>query len=108
MWYNKNTNELQSNYPWGNSWLSDELKQQYYDQGWEQVADDFVPPIILTIQQKIDALNAEYLSQFEELKSAIQGADALGDTDTVTTLKAAYVALHAEYNSKMEAIINGA
>ncbi len=104
MWHNKNTNEIQSNNPWGNSWICEELKQQYYDQGWSQVADDFVPAMVLTTRQKISALNGEYLPKFSVLKDAIQAADALDESDTVASLKAAYFALHEEYNAAMEAI----
>ncbi len=104
MWHNKNTNEIQSSNPWGNSWICDDLKQQYYDLGWSQVADDFIPAMVLTTWQKIIALNSEYLPKFSTLKDAIQAADALDELDTVASLKAAYFALREEYNTVMEAI----
>ena len=103
MWYNKNTNELSSTPPWGNAWISSDMQLELYSD-WSQVSDDYIPTIVITTQQKIDALNSEYLPQFEELKSAIQAADALGDTDMVTSLKDSYVTLWGEYNTRMEAI----
>lgn len=45
MWHNRNTNSLQSNPPWyPMKIVSDELKQQYLDQGWIEVEPDFSPP----------------------------------------------------------------
>jgi hypothetical protein len=106
LWHNSSTNELSSTPPWGNSWICDELKQLRYS-GWEQVTDDYIPEIVITIQQQIDALNTEYLPHFEALKDAIISASATNDTELLNSLKTEYQTLWSEYNAKMEAIVNG-
>ena len=111
LWYNsKMTEGPQSNYPWGNSWVSDTIKQQYSDQGWEQVADDYVPVIILTAQQKITNLNAQYQSKFETLAQEYSSA-VLSDSDNISAkqeaLESSYQALISEKVAARTAILNG-
>jgi hypothetical protein len=103
MWFNKSTNELSSTPPWGNAWISDDIQSELYSD-WSQVSDNYVPTIALTTQQKINALNAEYLPQFAAIKDAIASASAIANTDQVAALQTAYQTLWAEYNTKMEAI----
>jgi hypothetical protein len=106
LWHNKSTNELQSTPPWGNSWIHPDLQNEFYS-GWEQVTDDYIPETVVTMQQQIDALNGEYLPQFDALKSAIASASAIDDADLSDSLKTEYQTLWSEYNAKMEAIVNG-
>ena len=50
MWYNSATNQLQSDAPWGSSYLDPSFISQNYP-GWTQVADSFIPPVSLAQAQ---------------------------------------------------------
>ena len=70
MWANETTRQLQSNPPW-TGWVSEEVRQQYAEQGWKQVADNYELPRDLTLEklakrQKINAAKdaAEAASPF--------------------------------------------
>lgn len=46
MWYNPNAHEARSNPPWWPStYVSNKVKQQYLDAGWQEVPNDFILPI---------------------------------------------------------------
>lgn len=65
------------------------------------------PPIVITNQQKLDALDAEYQPQFDDLAKNLGLAILNNDTDAQTSIKADYAALKAEYTNKKGEIENG-
>lgn len=65
------------------------------------------PPIIVTNQQKLDALDAEYQPQFDDLTKNLGLAILNNDTDAQTSIKTDYAALKTEYTTKRMAIENG-
>ena len=65
------------------------------------------PPIIVTNQQKLDALDAEYQPQFDDLAKNLGLAILNNDTDAQTSIKDDYAALKAEYTNKKGEIENG-
>lgn len=107
MWYNSNTNELQSMPPWGTGWIHLDIQaQQYAD--WQQVAEGFVPPEPLkTTEELLSELDAEYQPQFSSLSLAWATANMDGNTELAASIKADKDDLTTEYNTKREEITNG-
>lgn len=102
-WYNSKTNELQSNTPW-QGYLNPDLQSQIYSD-WAQVADGFTPPTpTLTEQQKLDALDAEYQPQFDDLALRMAKAQCRNDTTLIATLQTKYSTLESQYSIAREAI----
>ena len=58
-WANDTLRQLQSNPPWV-GWVSDETKQQFFDAGWKEVADNYELPrdLILEKLSKRQQINA--------------------------------------------------
>ncbi len=44
LWYNKITNELTNGNPWGDGYFRSEKIEEFYPD-WQQVADEFIPPV---------------------------------------------------------------
>ena len=66
------------------------------------------PPHVPTKPEQIAALTAEYEPRFEALRKARVSVQASGwGDDEVAKVDAEYRALLAEFNTKMEAIMNG-
>ncbi|GMB00243.1 hypothetical protein [Pelosinus sp. IPA-1] len=106
MWYNSKSSELQSTPPWGASYIAQEVIEELY-LDWQQVSDDFIPSMpILTKEQKLVALDAEYESQFTELAKAWATASMCGNNVLSDEIKIEYAKLKEEYNTKQEAIKN--
>jgi hypothetical protein len=107
MWWNPNTRELQSNSPWfPSNFVSNDVKQQYFDAGWELVYDGFIPP--LTKLQKIAALNVEYMPMIVDLQQRISFAVTVTKNATAEArLRQSLTDLQAEQNQKRSDIING-
>lgn len=107
-WYNATTGEgPQSADPWGNSWVSESKKQEYLDQGWEQVEDGFVPPKSLdqVKQEKLAEIQAELSSLDAYIPRGLEDTWTLLGTDTTKlpveqqTRLARKVALRTAYNA---------
>ena len=90
MWINKNLRAAQSGPPWGTTWLADELKQVYYDQGWYEA--DEVPVFEKTKAEKSAAVIAEYQSKIDKLLAAETLLKSLDKDSTAVhaEIKAAY------------------
>ena len=66
------------------------------------------PPHVPTKPERITTLTAEYEPRFEALRKARVSVQASGwGDDEVAKVDAEYRALLAEFNAKMEAILNG-
>lgn len=108
LWHNRVTNELSSTPPWGNSYLSHDCIDECYCD-WEQVSNEYTPVITLTKTQKLEALNMEYQTKFDNL-SARYAKITLSDGETVAVAQAAlateYKTLVTEKSTKRGAILN--
>ncbi len=60
----------------------------------------YVPTIDEIKQQELSTLDAEYQPQFAELSSALSMATLSDNTNLLTSIKADYAALKAEYDAK--------
>lgn len=118
-YYNTNTNTLQTMPPWGNSWVSNDIKQTYYDAGWELKDDDFAPPqppdstyawdattksYVLDKHLTRLSLDAEYDAYNVQNMKAYMGALKRGDTAMAATILSEGTALNTEYYTKKEAL----
>ena len=108
MWYNKETQELQSDKPWGAGWVAQEIIEELYHM-WEEVEDFFVPPAKEpTKKEKIEAINAEYNPQIQDIQLQICIAQTVvGDSQSVEDLKAYLSEVQEEFEIKRSEIING-
>jgi len=61
----------------------------------------------ITKEDKFTALDAEYQLQFAELSQALGMAVLADNADLITSIKADYVELKADYDAKREVIQNG-
>lgn len=50
LWYNRQTGVVQSMPPWGSSFLHPVLQAELYP-NWEEVSDDFEPPVSKPVQE---------------------------------------------------------
>lgn len=56
-WYNQNTGELQSIPPWyPMKIINYKLQQQYFEQGWLEVDQNFIPPTEELTEESIEKL----------------------------------------------------
>lgn len=107
MYYNKKTNELTSNAPWGNSFMVDEEKEIRFAD-WQEVDDKFLPPTVKpSTTEQLSALEAIYQPQFIALAQSLGLATLDGNQAVVDGIKADYADLKAEYQTKLEAVNNG-
>lgn len=60
-----------------------------------------------TKQQELNALDAEYQTQFDDLGSSMNIANLANNTNLITELQTEYVSLKSEYQTKRSAIENG-
>ena len=106
-WYNPKTNQLQSNPPWGNSWVHpDIITEQYSD--WQQVSANFrLPELEKSSGQRLTELDAEYQPLFSELSQALGLATLAENADLIAELKDDYTVLKTEYQYRREEINNG-
>ena len=70
MWANETTRQLQSNPPW-TGWVSEEVRQQYAEQGWKQVADNYELP------QTVEEIQSKIKQQMTNLVQSLLDAEAL-------------------------------
>lgn len=50
LWYNRQTGVVQSMPPWGSSFMHPMLQVELYP-NWEEVSDDFAPPVPENVQE---------------------------------------------------------
>jgi hypothetical protein len=67
----------------------------------------YVPTAEEIKQQELSKLDAEYQPQFTALSQALGMATLAENTDLITSIKADYTELKAEYDGKREVITNG-
>jgi hypothetical protein len=84
---------------WGDNWRHPDI---WKAEGWRNdIPDDWQPPNQpLTKDQLTANLDAEYQPQFAELSQALGMATLANNTDLITSIKADYVALKTEYDTK--------
>jgi len=105
-WYNSRTKELQSNAPWGASYMAQEVIAELYSD-WQQVADEFLPQASnLTTKEQLAALDTEYEGRFNELSTAWATASMGENNVAADEIKEEYRKLKEEYKTKREAISN--
>lgn len=75
--------EIQSNPPWDAVWVADEIKNQFYSNGWKEIDqyhlsqyEMYVRPI--SPQEKMKQINDEYNEKINKIISGIQTANANG------------------------------
>ena len=87
MYYNENTKVLQSEAPWGDKYYSEKAKEKYFSE-WQQVDDDFIPPVSDEKKALVDKKETE--KAFKEAKVPLV---TLTDYDAVieTALKTGYI-----------------
>ena len=90
----------------GFTYMAKELIEQL---GLTEVTADYQPPVDAAVikQAKIDALNAEYDSQFESLSKSLGIASLANDTDLIAELRTEYTDLKTSYTQELEVINNG-
>ncbi len=77
-----------------------EDKGSYYE-----VCENVIPEP--TVEEKLEALDAQYNADKADLLTAYQTAQMYGDTDTMESLKADLVALDEQYDEDYEKIVGG-
>ena len=105
MWYNKETQELQSDKPWGAGWVAQEIIEELYHM-WEEVEDFFVPPAKEpTTDEKIAIIENDYEVKLKDLTDLLVVSVLAGkETDT---LKVNFQALSDEKDAKILEILEG-
>jgi len=98
MYYNVTTKELTSSPPWGNHYYDPDVLAELYSE-WSEVAEGYVPTIVLTKAQKYAVVNAKYSAVEQGLLNAIQISDALGLS--VVALKAKVLANKASWKAEL-------
>ncbi len=99
--------------PWPSPWVSDEVKEQYRQMGWEQVEETDIPSLVFYVtpiphDEQIAALNAEFDVQRRLLLEYITTADKVyNDQVTVAELVGEFTQLEEEYQIRMGVILNG-
>ncbi|MDT8902179.1 hypothetical protein [Anaeroselena agilis] len=99
--------------PWPSPWVSDAVKEQYCQMGWEQVEEADIPSLVFYVppipqDQQIAALNAEFDVQRRLLLEYITTADKVyNDQVTVAELVGEFTLLEEEYQIRMGVILNG-
>jgi ankyrin repeat protein len=91
--------------PEGNLEVWEEKPQGYYTEDeWAELhpAPELPEP---TVEEKLEALDADYNQQKADLLTAYQTAMLYGDTDTMDSLKADLVALDEQYDEDYEKIV---
>ena len=75
------------------------------EEGWDYDADTgtFSEPT-LTTEEQIEAVNDQYLPQFEALQQSYTAALLTGDTTSAAAIQTDYQTLLSEYNEEMGAI----
>lgn len=106
MWYNTNTNQLQSEPPY-RGWLHPEEVPILYPE-WKQVDDTFIPPPIPpSKEEKLRVLTADYQETIDNLARAIVVATLKNNTTQVDNLKQMYTQQTTKYKQERDVIING-
>lgn len=104
MYYNSITNEMTSTPPWGSSYVSDKLKQTKYGD-WQEVEDSFTPPVPEpTVEEKQEALTAQYEADKAEYLQQLMDALAHDDTEAIQEIKADIEQLDIQYTEDYKAL----
>jgi len=81
---------------------------EYWEQNhpnWREVSDSFIPPAPVLTKTEIYAnINTTYSTRLSNIITAIQMAEARGDTVTVAKQQANYTATQAEWKQKIKAV----
>lgn len=95
--------------PWGNGWVSDEVKAEYAAAGWRQIDEADVAGLVFykPLADKVAVIEAEYDGQRRRLLEYIATAIALGDDATLTDLRVEFQNMVAERAARLEAVLNG-
>jgi len=94
MYYNVNTKVLQSEAPWGDKYYSDKAKAKYFV-GWEEVADDFIPPVE-EVEEPVDEkkeTEKAFVEAKEELMRQMALAQLQNDEELIKELQDSYAEL---------------
>ena len=83
MWANETLRQAQSNPPW-TGWVADEVKQQYFDAGWKQVADNYELPRDLTLEKLAKRQQINAAKDAEESASPFVYLDRPFDYDPIS------------------------
>lgn len=93
--------------PTGNLEVWDTKPDGYFTEEEWQEAHPAPPPPEPTVEEKLEALDADYNQQKADLLTAYQTAQMYGDTDTMESLKADLVTLDEQYDEDYEKIMEG-
>jgi hypothetical protein len=91
--------------PSGNLEVWNKKPQGYYTEEEWQELHPAPPAPEPTVEEKLEALDADYNQQKADLLTAYQTAQMYGDTETMESLKADLVALDEQYDEDYEKII---
>ena len=104
MYYNSITNEMTSTPPWGSSYISEKLKQTKYGD-WQEVEVSFAPPAPEpTVEEKQEALTAQYEADKAEYLQQLLDALAHDDSDALQEIKADIETLDKKYTEDYSAL----
>lgn len=103
MYYNENTKVLQSEAPWGNKYYSDKAKEKYFSE-WQQVDDDFIPPVSDAKKALVDKKETEkaFAEAKEELMRQMALAQLQNDKDLIKDLQDSYAELISSIDTENE------
>ena len=97
MWINESFRSAQSTPPWGTDWVTEEIKEQYYAQGW--VEADAPPVFSQTKAERSAAVIVEYQAKIDKLLAAETILRSL-DKD-LTVIRAEIKSAYDERNVKL-------
>lgn len=103
MYYNENTKVLQSEAPWGDKYYSEKAKEKYFSE-WQQVDDDFIPPVRDEKKALVDKKETEkaFKEAKEELMRQMALAQLQNDQDLIKDLQDSYAELISSIDTENE------
>ena len=103
MYYNENTKVLQSEAPWGDKYYSEKAKEKYFSE-WQQVDDDFIPPVSDEKKALVDKKETEkaFKEAKEELMRQMALAQLQNDQDLIKDLQDSYAELISSIDTENE------